>query len=69
MLEELATKAGLEYLPGDFSPPPSARRARPCSAAGLSSEPFTDLFNGADEQGRGHAVYEATLQRRAGKNT
>ena len=69
VLEELAAKAGLEYIPSDFDPPVYARTRDTLFGAGLSNQSFTDLFHGADGEGRGHAVYEACLQRRAGKNT
>lgn len=68
VLEAAARRAGLEYLPCDFTPPVYGN-ARGLLFGSLSSESFTDLFHGADEEGRGHAVYEACLQRRAGKNT
>ncbi|HEX9965178.1 MAG TPA: DUF3137 domain-containing protein [Allosphingosinicella sp.] len=70
VLEEVARKAGLEYIPSEFTPPalPSAC-ALLFGGGGFCSETYTDLFNGTDEEGRGFAVYEATLQRRAGKNT
>ncbi|HEY0130429.1 MAG TPA: DUF3137 domain-containing protein, partial [Allosphingosinicella sp.] len=44
-------------------------RALLFGGGGFSSETYTDLFNGTDEEGRGFAVYEACLQRRVGKNT
>jgi hypothetical protein len=69
VLERIAARAGLEYMATDFSPPvyPLARKA--LFGNWLSSESFTDLFHGADADGRGYAVYEAKLQRRQGKNT
>jgi hypothetical protein len=70
VLDEVAKKAGLEYMPGDFTPPSLASAcALLFGGGGFCSETYTDLFNGTDEEGRGHAVYEANLQRRAGKNT
>jgi hypothetical protein len=68
VLEELARRCGMEYLPSDFDPPVYGR-ARRILFGSLSSESFTDLLHGADEEGRGYAVYEACLQRRVGKNT
>jgi hypothetical protein len=68
VLETLAPRAGLEYLAGNFNPPCYAE-AQPVLFGGLSSETFSDLFYGADSEGRGIAVYEACLQRRVGKNT
>lgn len=69
VLERIAARAGLEYIPSDFSPPayPDARRV--LFGGHLSSEDFSDLFHGTDEEGRGCALYEATLKRRSGKNT
>jgi hypothetical protein len=68
VLEELAGRCGMEYLPADFTPPVYGR-ARSLLFGSLSSETFTDLLHGCDENGRGYAVYEACLQRRVGKNT
>lgn len=70
VLGEIAARAGLDYLPADFVPPAFASAcALLFGSGGFSSETFTDLFNGKDETGHGFAVYEACLQRRAGKNT
>lgn len=70
VLEEVARKAGLEYFASDFVAPVfGSARALLFGGGGFSSETYTDLFNGKDEDGRGFAVYEASLQRRAGKNT
>lgn len=70
VLEEVAKKAGLEYIPTGFTPPALASGcALLFGGGGFSSQTYTDLFNGTDEEGRGFAVYEADLQRRAGKNT
>lgn len=70
VLEEVAKKAGMEYLPADFTPPVfGSARALLFGGGGFSGETYTDLFNGTDEEGRGFAVYEACLQRRVGKNT
>jgi hypothetical protein len=70
VLEEVAKKAGMEYFPSDFTPPVfGSGRALLFGGSGFSSQTFTDLFNGTDEEGRGFAVYEACLQRRSGKNT
>ena len=68
VLEALAAKAGMEYFPEEFAPPlfPEAKKA--LFGSWLSSESFTDLFNGKDEKGRGVAVYEAVLQRGSGRN-
>jgi Protein of unknown function (DUF3137) len=70
VLGEVAKKAGMEYLPADFTPPVfGSARALLFGGGGFSGETYTDLFNGTDEAGRGFAVYEACLQRRVGKNT
>jgi hypothetical protein len=70
VLEEVAKKAGMEYLPSDFNPPVfGSGRALLFGGSGFSSQTFSDLFNGTDEEGRGFAVYEACLQRRSGKNS
>lgn len=70
VLDEIARRAGLEYFPNDFTPPAFASAcALLFGAGGFSSRTFSDLFNGKDEEGRGLAVYEACLHRRAGKNS
>jgi hypothetical protein len=70
VLEEIGRKAGLEYIPSGFVPPAfGSARALLFGGGGFSSETYSDLFNGKDEEGRGLAVYEACLQRRAGKST
>jgi hypothetical protein len=69
VLEELARRCGMEYLAEGFDPPAYGGARRLLFGSSLSSETFTDLFHGADEEGRGFAVYEACLQRRVGKNT
>ncbi|MEA3008421.1 MAG: hypothetical protein QOJ91_113 [Sphingomonadales bacterium] len=70
VLDEVAKKAGMEYFPSDFTPPAfGGGRALLFGSSGFSSQTFTDLFNGLDEDGLGFAVYEACLQRRSGKNT
>ena len=69
VLEQLAGRAGLEYLPSEFEPPAYLSARDLLFGASLSHQTFTDLFHGADSEGRGHAVYEACLQRRVGKNT
>lgn len=69
VLETIAARAGMEYMAGDFSPPVYPVAQRTLFGSWLSSESFSDLFFGKDEDGRGYAVYEATLTRKAGKNT
>jgi len=69
VLETLAEKGGLTYLETGFDPPvyPEARKA--LFGNWLSSQSFTDLFHGSDEEGRRFALYEGTLTRRQGKST
>jgi hypothetical protein len=70
VLEEIGRKAGLEYFPNGFTPPAlDSAGVLLFGSGGFSSQDYTDLFNGKDEEGRGLAVYEACLQRRAGKNS
>jgi hypothetical protein len=69
VLDEIARKARLEYFPNDFTPPAFGSACPLLFGSGFSSKTFADLFNGTDEEGRGLAVYEACLHRRAGKNT
>ena len=68
VLEALAGRAGLEYIPDDFAPP-VYESARAVLFGRITSQSFTDLFHGKDDEGHGFAVYEASLQRRVGKNT
>jgi hypothetical protein len=69
VLETLAEKGGLTYMETGFDPPvyPEARKA--LFGNWLSSQSFTDLFHGSDEDGRRFALYEGTLTRRQGKNS
>ena len=70
VLEEVGRRAGLDYMPDGFDPPALGSACTLLfGGGGFSSATYTDLFNGTDEEGRGLAVYEACLQRRAGKNT
>jgi hypothetical protein len=69
VLGEIARRSGLEYISDGFTPPVYHHARALLFGGGMSSETFTDLFHGADEEGRGYAVYEACLQRRSGKNT
>jgi hypothetical protein len=70
VLEALAKQAGMEYFPGEFTPPAFESACRLLfGGGGFSSQTYSDLFNGTDTEGKGFAVYEASLQRRAGKNT
>ncbi|MEA3042533.1 MAG: hypothetical protein QOH47_371 [Sphingomonadales bacterium] len=69
VLETLAEKGGLTFLAGGFDPPvyPEARKA--LFGNWLSSQTFSDLFYGTDEEGRRFAFYEGHLMRRSGKNS
>lgn len=66
VLGGLADRAGMEYMASGFDPP--AFGAARLLFGGATSQSFTDLFHGKDSEGHGYAVYEACLQRRAGKN-
>jgi len=69
VLETLAEKGGLTYMETGFDPPvyPEARKA--LFGNWLSSQTFTDLFHGTEEDGKRFALYEGNLTRRQGKNT
>lgn len=69
VLETLAGKGGLTFLADGFDPPvyPEARKA--LFGNWLSSQTFSDLFHGADEEGRRFAFYEGHLMRSSGKNS
>ncbi|HET9427041.1 MAG TPA: DUF3137 domain-containing protein [Allosphingosinicella sp.] len=69
VLETLAERGGLEYLPDGFDPPvyPDARST--LFGNWLSSQSFNDLFHGTDAAGQRFAFYEACLTRKSGKNT
>jgi hypothetical protein len=70
VLAAIAARAGMDYIPAGFSPPAFAVACRSLfGGRDFSSEVFTDLFNGTDAESRGCAVYEACLQRRAGRNS
>lgn len=69
VLEALAAKGGMEYLPTGFDPPVYPEAGRTLFGGWLSSQTFTDLFHGTDPEGRRFAIYEATLTRKQGKNT
>lgn len=68
VLETLARRGGMEYVPAGFDPPvfPAASRIL---FGSISSYSFTDLLHGTDADGRRFAVYEGTLTRRQGKNS
>jgi hypothetical protein len=68
VLETLAGQGGLTYMADGFDPPvyPEARKA--LFGNWLSTQTFTDLFHGTDEDGRRFAFYEGNLVRGSGKN-
>jgi len=69
VLGALAKKGGLDYMADGFAAPfyPDARQA--LFGKWLSSESFSDLFHGNDQDGLRIAFYEATLRKRSGKST
>jgi hypothetical protein len=69
VLEELARRCDMEYIADGFVPPAYGGARGLLFGRNLSCETFSDLFHGVDDEGRGYAVYEACLQRRAGKST
>jgi hypothetical protein len=69
VLDRIAVRAGMEYMATGFSPPVYPEASKALFGTWLSSEIFTDLFHGKDHEGRGYAIYEATLERRQGKST
>lgn len=69
VLEGIAAKGGLTYLAAGFDPPVYEEARNILFGKWLSRQTFTDLFQGADEEGRRFAVYEATLTRRSGRST
>lgn len=70
VLEEAARRAGMEYLPDEFTPPAFEPACEFLfGGRGFSSETFTDLLDGKDEEGRYVAIYEACLERNSGEDT
>jgi hypothetical protein len=67
-LQTIAAKGGLSYTERDFNPPVYADARRALFGNWLSSESFTDLFQGNDESGKRFALYEAVLVRGSGRN-
>jgi len=68
VLQTIAAKGGLTYRNVGFDPPVFAA-ARPALFGNwLSSQTFTDLFNGSDENGKNFSLYEAVLVRGHGRN-
>ena len=68
VLEAIAAKGGMDYLPDGFDPPVFPEASRPMFG-GITSYTFTDLFHGTDSEGKRFALYEANLVRGSGKNS
>jgi hypothetical protein len=68
VLEAVAAQAGMSFIPAGFDPPVFGAAYRPLFGSWISSSAFTDLFHGADSEGRNFAFYEATLTRGHGKH-
>jgi len=66
-LEALAEKGGMTYVAHRFEPPVYAEAREALFGSWLTTQTFTDLFQGTDADGRRFAVYEATLSRQSGK--
>lgn len=67
-LEALAGKGGMTYVAHGFDPPVYAEAKDALFGSWLTTQTFTDLFQGTDADGRRFAVYEATLSRQSGKS-
>jgi len=68
-LQAIAGKAGLAYRDKGFDPPVFAEAHTLLFGNWLSSQVFTDLFSGTDENGKTFALYEAVLVRGRGRST
>jgi hypothetical protein len=68
VLESLAARAGLEFLADGFDPPVFDEARTPLFGGWLSACVFTDLFHGADPDGKRFAVYEGVLSQGQGKH-
>lgn len=67
-LEGLAGQGGMTYVAHGFEPPVYAEAKDPLFGSWLTTQTFTDLFQGIDADGRRFAIYEATLSRQSGKS-
>jgi hypothetical protein len=67
-LQTIAAKGGLTYMERGFDPPVYGDARKALFGNWLSTQTFTDLFNGSDESGRRFALYEAVLVRGSGKH-
>jgi hypothetical protein len=68
-LAGLAEKGGMTYVVHGFEPPVYAEAKDALFGSWLTTETFTDLFQGIDADGRRFAIYEATLSRQAGRSS
>jgi hypothetical protein len=68
VLETLAGQGGMTYVAQGFEPPVYAEARDVLFGSWLTTQTFTDLFQGIDADGRRFAIYEATLSRQSGKS-
>lgn len=68
MLEALAVRGGMTYVPEGFEPPHYIGVRKALFGGWLSDQTFTDLFSGRDADGRAFSVYEAILCQGSGKS-
>lgn len=66
-LAGLAERGGMTYVAHGFEPPVYAEARDALFGSWLTTQTFTDLFQGTDADGRRFAIYEATLSRQSGK--
>lgn len=67
-LEGLAGQGGMTYVAHGFEPPVYAEAKDALFGSWLTTQTFTDLFQGSDADGRRFAIYEASLSRQSGKS-
>lgn len=67
-LDGLAAQGGMTYVAHGFEPPVYAEARNALFGSWLTTQTFTDLFQGIDADGRRFAIYEATLSRQSGKS-
>jgi hypothetical protein len=67
-LAGLAGQGGMTYVAHGFEPPVYAEARGLLFGSWLTTQTFTDLFQGTDSDGRRFAIYEATLSRQSGKS-
>lgn len=68
VLEALAARGGMAYFADRFEPPFYVGVRKALFGGWLSDQTFTDLFQGKFDDGKGFALYEATLCQGSGKN-